>query len=72
MKNVTITLQEDLEAWEIQDSNGFCWWDCMLLASALLARCSIFLSEDLQHGRTVDDMTVLNPFKLDPTLSLSR
>ena len=33
-------------AWRIQDSRGFGWWDSMLLASASLARCEVFFSED--------------------------
>jgi predicted nucleic acid-binding protein len=60
------------KAWQIQDRNGFGWWDCTLLASALFARCDIFLSEDMQHERTVDGLTILNPFKLDPNFQLSR
>jgi|HubBroStandDraft_6_1064221.scaffolds.fasta_scaffold941224_2 predicted nucleic acid-binding protein len=60
------------KAWQIQDRNGFGWWDCTLLASALFARCDIFLSEDMQHERTVDSLTILNPFKLDPNFQLSR
>ena len=30
------------QAWHIQDRYGFSWWDCMLLASASLARCELF------------------------------
>ena len=60
------------KAWQIQDRNGFGWWDCTLLASALSARCDIFLSEDMQHERTVDGLTILNPFKLDPNFQFSR
>ena len=53
-------------AWQIQDRHRFGWWDCMLLASASIARCSIFLSEDMQHQRAIEGLTILNPFKLDP------
>jgi predicted nucleic acid-binding protein len=60
------------KAWQIQDQNGFDWWDCTLLASALFARCDIFLSEDMQHERTVDGFTILDPFKLDPNFQLAR
>ena len=57
-------------AWRVQDASAFGWWDCLLLASALLAGCDGFLSEDLQHERTIDGMTILNPFKLGPPESL--
>jgi len=52
-------------AWRIQDRHGFGWWDCVLLASAVIARCDVFLSEDMQHERLVDGLIILNPFKLD-------
>jgi predicted nucleic acid-binding protein len=60
------------KAWQIQDQNGFGWWDCTLLASALFARCDIFLSEDMQHERMVEGLTILNPFKLEPNFQLAR
>jgi predicted nucleic acid-binding protein len=59
-------------AWQIQDRHGFGRCDCMLLASASIARCDFFLSEDMQHERTVEDLTILNPFKLDPNFQFSR
>jgi predicted nucleic acid-binding protein len=50
-------------AWEIQDRHKLNWWDCVLLASASLAHCDLFLSEDLNHQQTIGSLTVLNPFK---------
>jgi predicted nucleic acid-binding protein len=54
------------QAWRIQDATNFVWWDCMLLSSASLAGAEYFLSEDLQHERQLEGMTILNPFRLDP------
>jgi predicted nucleic acid-binding protein len=54
------------QAWRIQDATNFSWWDCMLLASALLAGVRYFLSEDMGHERQVEGMTILNPFRLHP------
>jgi predicted nucleic acid-binding protein len=59
-------------AWQIQDRHGFGWWDSMLLASASLARCELFLSEDMQHEHRIGDMTIVSPFKIDPAILLSR
>ena len=53
------------EAWRLQDAVGYSFWDCMLLGSALLAGCSVFVSEDMQHGRKLDRMTILSPFEPD-------
>ncbi len=58
-------------AFEVESRTGYDWWDSLLLAAALLARCRYFLSEDLQDGRVVDGLTILNPFDRDirPLLS---
>ncbi len=59
-------------AWEILDRHGFGWWDSMLLASASLARCDLFLSEDMQHEQSVAGLIIVNPFELDPKFAFSR
>ena len=53
------------KAWRIQDSAGYSFWDCMLLASASMAGCGVFLSEDMQHGRQLEDLTIMSPFEPD-------
>jgi predicted nucleic acid-binding protein len=60
------------QAWRIQDRHGFGWWDSMLLASATLAGCEFFLSEDMQHEQTIGALTVLDPFKMDQATLSSR
>jgi predicted nucleic acid-binding protein len=52
-------------AWDVESRTGYDWWDSLLLAAALLARCRYFLSEDLQDGRVIDGLTILNPFDRD-------
>jgi predicted nucleic acid-binding protein len=48
---------------EIAERNRSSIYDSMLLAAAIRAGCSIFYSEDLQHGQTIDSLTIVNPFK---------
>ncbi len=60
------------KAWQIEERYGFGWWDCMLLASASLAHCDVFLSEDMKHEQKVDGLVILNPFKLEADFHLSR
>lgn len=50
------------QAWSMQDRFGVQFWDGLLLASATLARCRYFLSEDLNHGQNYGSVVVLNPF----------
>ena len=41
---------------------GFGFYDSLIVAAASAAGCSRLLSEDLQAGRVIDDLTVVNPF----------
>ncbi len=60
------------KAWQIEERYGFGWWDCMLLATASLAHCDVFLSEDMKHEQKVDGLVILNPFKLEADSRLFR
>lgn len=52
--------------WVAREATGYQWWDCLLLASAHRKRCRYFLTEDMQHERTVLDVTIINPFVTAP------
>jgi predicted nucleic acid-binding protein len=39
------------------------FWDAMILQSTKTAGCAFVLSEDLQDGFRLDEMTIQNPFK---------
>ena len=43
-------------------SHGFNFYDALIVASALVARCDTLLTEDLQNGRRVNGLTIVNPF----------
>ena len=51
-----------IRAWSVQDETGYSWWDSLLLAAALGAGCKLFVSEDLQDGREVSGLRIVNPF----------
>lgn len=59
------------EAWRIQEAAGLGWWDCLLLASALLSGCKVFFSEDMQHAQHIGDLRLLSPFNLDLQILLN-
>jgi len=40
----------------------FNWWDCLIVAAAQVQRCSVLLTEDLQHGMQLDGLRIHNPF----------
>jgi len=50
----------------LDERHGFSIYDSMILASALLAGCSVLLTEDLQDGQQIDGrLTVRHPFAGD-------
>ena len=57
-----VTIQTVQTARAVRTATGYSWWDSLLLASALELGCSHFLSEDLQDGQQIGDLTIINPF----------
>jgi predicted nucleic acid-binding protein len=53
-------------AWTLEEATQYQWHDCLLLAAALRANCRFFLSEDLQHGRQIQTLTIVDPFVTAP------
>lgn len=67
-----VDLDEIALAWEIRGRFGFRWWDCLVIAAALILECSHLVTEDLQHGQRIGKLTIVNPFRTPPeTLSAS-
>ncbi len=49
---------------QISNKYKFSYFDSLMIASALENKCSLFVSEDLQHNQVVDDfLKIINPFK---------
>ena len=61
--------QEVERARVTRGATGYSWWDCLLIASALEAGCSHFLSEDLQD--VIGGLTIIDPFAHTPDQILS-
>ncbi len=40
----------------------FSFYDSLIVAAALEARCEVLYSEDLQDGQEIESLTVVNPF----------
>ena len=40
------------------------FYDCLVVASAIASGARILYTEDLQHGRTLGPLTILNPFNV--------
>jgi predicted nucleic acid-binding protein len=50
------------EAAQLSARGALSFWDGLIVAAAIRARCPVLYSEDLQHGRTIRGVKVMNPF----------
>ncbi len=51
---------------DVRGRYGFSFFDALIVASALAAGCRRLLSEDLQHGQRVGELTIVDPFRASP------
>jgi len=47
---------------DLQKETGYSFYDCLIIASALIGKCQILYSEDLQAGQQIRGMRIINPF----------
>jgi len=48
---------------ELKDRYGYSFYDCLMLASAIEANCTLILTEDMQDGQIIDGtLKITNPF----------
>ena len=50
-------------ALEIKAGHGFFYWDSAIVAAARALGCRTLYSEDMSHGREIDGVTIINPFR---------
>lgn len=50
-------------ALEIKAAYGFSYWDSAIIAAARALGCGELHTEDLSHGREVEGVTIVNPFR---------
>jgi predicted nucleic acid-binding protein len=62
---VPITTDTHASAVEFARDHGFSFYDALIVAAALEAGCDTLYSEDLQDGRTLAGLTIVNPFAAD-------
>ncbi len=58
-----IDLSTHTEALDLARTHDFNFYDALIIASALEAGCDVLLTEDMQAGRRIAGMTIVNPFK---------
>jgi predicted nucleic acid-binding protein len=63
---LALTLDLHATARALSEGHRLSFYDALIVAAAIEAGCDTLFSEDMQHGRTIDGLTILNPF-LDST-----
>ena len=59
---VSITIDLHRQARRLASELGFSFYDALIVAAAIEAGCQTLYSEDMQHGRTIGPLTIMNPF----------
>jgi predicted nucleic acid-binding protein len=50
------------QALVVQVETGYSWYDALIVAAALELSCDTLFSEDLQDGRSIRGLAIVNPF----------
>jgi len=56
------SMQLFIHAIGVQGRYTLNWYDSLIVAAAIEARCDVLYTEDLQHGQRFGDLVVTNPF----------
>ena len=59
----SITLAVMGEALDIKVQANLSYWDAAIVAAARTLGCGELMSEDMQHGRTIAAVKIINPFR---------
>ncbi len=46
--------------------HGLSFYDALIVAAAVEAGCDTLFSEDMQHGRSISGLAIVNPFLESP------
>jgi predicted nucleic acid-binding protein len=60
---VILGVQDVLAAIDLHRLHGFSIWDALIIRAGLNAGCRVLYSEDLQDGRRIEGLEIVNPVK---------
>ncbi len=66
MRIVPYEADDVIAAMHVHNQDGFQFFDALMVCTARRAGCHTFLTEDMQNDRTLDAITIRNPFLLPP------
>jgi predicted nucleic acid-binding protein len=65
VQEITLSILD--AALEIKTSHGFSYWDSAIIAAARALGCGELYSEDMSHGREIEGILIVNPFRSEIT-----
>lgn len=60
---VQVTTSLVNEALDIQQTRGVSYYDALIVAAAQISGCSVLLSEEMHHNKSINGVKIINPFK---------
>jgi predicted nucleic acid-binding protein len=60
---VPLTLEVHESAVVLSRDHGLAFYDSLIVAAATSAKCDALYTEDMQDGRKIGPLTILNPFR---------
>jgi predicted nucleic acid-binding protein len=58
-----ITLSILTEALAVKAAHGFSYWDSAIIVAARALGCRTLYTEDMTHGRQIEGVMIINPFR---------
>jgi predicted nucleic acid-binding protein len=59
---VSVTLNTHASGVALAREHGLSFYDALIVAAAIEAGCDTLFSTDMQHGRTIGGLVIVNPF----------
>jgi predicted nucleic acid-binding protein len=59
---LALTLDLHAAARVLAEEHRLSFYDALIVISAIEAGCNVLYSEDMQHGRSIDGLGIVNPF----------
>ena len=60
---VVLDVDDVLAAIDLHRLHQLAFWDALVVRAARQGGCSVLYTEDLQDGRSIDGVTIVNPFR---------
>lgn len=60
---VVLDVDDVLAAIDLYRLHQLAFWDALVVRAASQGGCSVLYTEDLQDGRSIDGVTIVNPFR---------